>query len=397
MTATTPFDADRQRRLDAARRPPFYRDVRILTWTFQLAVFAAVIAVVAWLYDNVQVNSDRQNIPTSFDYLDQPASFPIFGSDFRQTQPVSDALVEGLLNTLRLAVTGIVLATVLGILLGIARLSKNFLLRKAAQAYVEIVRNVPLYGLIVLLYTAVVLNAFPPPNESWEIGSIAVLNVRGSSVFWFDGGNTKFVVILLAAVLTFAVVARWRRAVSDRSGKPALSGVYGLGAAAIVVVALWVLLGLGGSSPALDGRRVTGGITMTPPYFAALVALVLYTSSHIAEIVRGSIQAVPRGQGEAADALALSGFQRMWNVVLPQAMRIGLPPIGNQYLNLTKNTSLAAAISFPELTQITQLSVANRSPAVPSYVLLLLIYLGLSLLISAIVNLVNRRLAIVER
>jgi general L-amino acid transport system permease protein len=173
--------------------------------------------------------------------------------------------------------------------------------------------------------------------------------------------------------------------------------LYGLGAAAVVVVLLWILLGLGGSAPELDGRRVTGGITMTPPYFAALVALVAYTSSHIAEIVRGSIQAVPRGQGEAADALALSGFQRMWNVVLPQAMRIGLPPIGNQYLNLTKNTSLAAAIAFPELTQITRLSIANRSPAVPSYVLLLLIYLGLSLLISAVVNLANRRLAIVER
>ncbi len=373
------------------------RDVRVLTWAFQLAIFAVVVAVVAWLYDNVQVNSDRQNIPTSFDYLDQPAGFPIAGSDFRQTQPVSDALVEGLLNTLRLAVTGIVLATVLGILIGIARLSKNFLVRKAAQAYVEVIRNVPLFGLIVLLYTAVVLNAFPPPNESWEFGSIAVLNVRGSSVFWFDGGNTKFVIILLAAVLTFAVVARWRRSVSDRTGKPALSVLYGLGAAAIVVVLLWILLGLGGSAPELDGRRVTGGITMTPPYFAALVALVAYTSSHIAEIVRGSIQAVPKGQGEAADALALSGFQRMWNVVLPQAMRIGLPPIGNQYLNLTKNTSLAAAISFPELTQITQLSVANRSPAVPSYVLLLLIYLGLSLLISAVVNLANRRLAIVER
>ncbi len=397
MTATTPFDADRERRRAAARRPPFYRDVRVLTWAFQLAIFAVVVAVVAWLYDNVQVSSDQQNFPTSFDYLDQPASFPIAGSDFRQSQPVSDALVEGLLNTLRLAVTGIVLATVLGTLLGIARLSKNFLVRKAAQAYVEVIRNVPLFGLILLLYTAVVLNAFPPPNESWEFGSIAVLNVRGSSVFWFDGGNTKFVIILLAAVLTFAVVARWRRSVSDRTGKPALSVLYGLGAAAIVVVLLWILLGLGGSAPELDGRRVTGGITMTPPYFAALVALVAYTSSHIAEIVRGSIQAVPKGQGEAADALALSGFQRMWNVVLPQAMRIGLPPIGNQYLNLTKNTSLAAAISFPELTQITQLSVANRSPAVPSYVLLLLIYLGLSLLISAVVNLANRRLAIVER
>jgi general L-amino acid transport system permease protein len=397
MTATAPFDADRQRRLAAARRPPLYRDVRVLTWAFQLAVLAVVVAVIAWLYDNVQVNSDRQNIPTSFEYLDQPAGFPIAGSDFRQSQPVSDALVEGLLNTLRLAVTGIVLATVLGTLLGIARLSKNFLVRKGAQAYVEVIRNVPLFGLIVLLYTAVVLNAFPPPNESWEFGSIAVLNVRGSSFFWFDGGNTKFVIVLLAAVLTFAVVARWRRAVSDRTGRPALSAVYGLGAAAVVVVLLWILLGLGGSAPALEGRRVAGGITMTPPYFAALVALVAYTSSHIAEIVRGSIQAVPRGQGEAADALALSGFQRMWNVVLPQAMRIGTPPLGNQYLNLTKNTSLAAAISFPELTQITQLSVASRSPAVPSYVLLLLIYLGLSLLISAVVNLANRRLAIVER
>ena len=397
MTATAPFDADRQRRLAAARRPPLYRDVRVLTWAFQLAVLAAVVAVIAWLYDNVQVHSDQRNIPTSFEYLDQPAGFPIAGSDFRQSQPVSDALVEGLLNTLRLAVTGIVLATVLGTLLGIARLSKNYLVRKGAQAYVEVIRNVPLFGLIVLLYTAVVLNAFPPPNESWEFGSIAVLNVRGSSFFWFEGGNTKFVIVLLAAVLTFAVVARWRRAVSDRTGRPALSAVYGLGAAAVVVVLLWILLGLGGSAPELEGRRVAGGITMTPPYFAALVALVAYTSSHIAEIVRGSIQAVPRGQGEAADALALSGFQRMWNVVLPQAMRIGTPPLGNQYLNLTKNTSLAAAISFPELTQITQLSVANRSPAVPSYVLLLLMYLGLSLLISAVVNLANRRLAIVER
>jgi general L-amino acid transport system permease protein len=124
---------------------------------------------------------------------------------------------------------------------------------------------------------------------------------------------------------------------------------------------------------------------------------VIYTASHIAEIVRGSIQAVPRGQGEAADALALSPTQRLRHVVMPQAMRIAVPPIGNQYLNLTKNSSLAAVISFPELTKITQLSVANRSPAVPSFALLLLIYLVVSLLISAVVNIANRRLAVVER
>lgn len=397
MTTTTPIDPERRRLLESTGRPPFYRDVRVLTWTFQLAVLAVVVAVLAWIWDNVQVRSDIQNIPTSFDYLDQPAGFPIAGSDFRQTQPVSDALVEGLLNTLRLAVTGVVLATILGTLLGIARLSQNFLVRKGAQAYVEIVRNVPLYGLLVLLYTAVVLNAFPPPNESWTLGSIAVFNVRGASIFWFSGGNAKFLVALLAAVAAFAVVVWWRRGVSARTGKSPLSGLFGLVAAVVVGGLVWIILGLGTSSPVLEGRRVTGGITMTPEYFAALVALVLYTASHIAEIVRGSIQAVPRGQGEAADALALSGFQRMWHVVLPQAMRIGTPPLGNQYLNLTKNTSLAAAISFPELTQVTQLSVANRSPAVPSYVLLLLIYLCLSLVISGIVNLVNRRLAIVER
>ena len=142
---------------------------------------------------------------------------------------------------------------------------------------------------------------------------------------------------------------------------------------------------------------MSGGITMTAPYFGALLALTVYTSSHIAEIVRGSIQAVPRGQGEAADALALSGFQRMWYVVLPQAMRIAVPATGNQFLNLTKNSSLAAAISFPELTKVTQLAVATRAPAVPSYTLLLLIYLAISLVLSLIVNLANRRLRIVER
>src|SRR5262245_30926054 len=258
-----------------AGRPPFYRDVRVLTWAFQLAVLAVVVALLAWIWDNVQVRSDLRNIPTSYDYLDQPAGFPIAGSEFRPTQPVSDALVEGLLNTLRLAVTGIVLATILGTLLGIARLSQNFLVRKGAQAYVEIVRNVPLYGVLVLLYTAVVLNAFPPPNESWRLGSIAVVNVRGASIFWFSGGNAKFLVALLAAVVAFGAVAWWRRGVGARTGKSSMSGLYGLVAAVVAGGLVWIVLGLGASSPVLEGRRVTGGITMTPEYFDAHVALDL--------------------------------------------------------------------------------------------------------------------------
>lgn len=402
----------------AGRRPPPWRDVRTLAWIFQLAVVAVVVAVVAWLWNNLQVNSDRQNIPTDFGYLDQPAGFPIPSNPgFRQTQPVSAALLEALRNTLRLAVAGIVLATVLGTLLGIARLSRNFLVNKAAQVYVEFVRNVPLLGLLLIFYTAIVLGMFPRPDESWVLaletpkidvgpvhlrsleltGPIGVFNVRGSSVLWYEGRNLVFVLVVVAAALAAWLVARWRRYRADRTGRPARSGLYAALAVVLVVVVLWLVLGLGGTAPLIDGRRVTGGITMTPAYLAALLALVVYTSSHIAEIVRGSIQAVPRGQGEAANALALSGFQRMWYVVLPQAMRIALPPIGNQYLNLAKNSSLAAVISFPEITKITELSIANRSPAVPSYTVLLMIYLVLSLALSAIVNLANRRLAIVER
>jgi len=262
---------------------------------------------------------------------------------------------------------------------------------------VEFIRNVPLLALVVLGFSAVVLNAFPTPNESWELGPLAVLNVRGSSVFWFEGANWKALVVVLLALIVMLVVVRWRRAVSDRTGAPARSGLWAIPIGLAVAVLAWIVLGLGVTTPSRDGNRVTGGITMTPAYFAALLALVAYTSSHIAEIVRASIQAVPRGQGEAADALALSGFQRLWYVVLPQSMRIAVPPIGNQYLNLTKNSSLAAVISFPELTKVAQLAVASRAPSVPAYTLLLLIYLGLSLAISLVVNIVNRRLAIVER
>lgn len=392
MTSPT---RDRSRTI--SQKPPPWRDVRVLTWAFQLAVIAVAVAIVLWLWNNLQVKSRQQNLPTSFDFLGQPSGFPIPAGDFRQSQPVREALIEGLFNTLRLAVTGIVLATVLGTLIGIARLTQNFLVRKAAQAYVEFIRNVPLLALITMFYFAVVLTGFPRANQSWELGPIAVLNVRGASVFWYEGSNLRFVIVVLAAALTFAVIARWRAAVRDRTGAPALTGLYGGSAALVVAVGLWLLLGMGGTSPAQEGLRTTGGITMTPEYFAVLVGLVVYTASHIAEIVRGSIQAVPKGQGEAANALALSGFQRMWYVVLPQAMRIGLPPIGNQYLNLAKNSSLAAVIGFAELTKVTQLTVANRSPAVPAFTLLLLIYLVISLAISALVNLANRRLAIVER
>jgi len=389
---TAPATLDKQ-----AGRPPLWRDVRVLSWTFQLAVVGLVVLLVSWLWGNVQSNSDRLNIDTGFDFLDQPAGFPIPGSDFRNNQPISDAVVEGLLNTIRLAAAGLVLATLLGVLLGIARLSGNFLVRTGAKFYVEFVRNIPLLSLLYLIYLAVILTVFPRPVDSWTLEGLAVLNVRGSNVAWFDGSALALIGIVVLGMAAAWGVGRWRTTVAERTGQPARTALFALPVMALIVAAGWLIGGYTLNRPELDGNRVSGGIEMTPAYLGALLALVLYTSSHIAEIVRGSIQAVPIGQGEAANALALSGFQRTWHVILPQAMRIAIPPIGNQYLNLMKNSSLAAIISYGDLTKVTELGVANRSPAVPAYALTLLIYLGVSLVISLAVNIFNRRLALVER
>jgi general L-amino acid transport system permease protein len=375
-------------------RPPLWRDVRVLAWAFQLAVVGLVVAFVLWLLDNFRANSEQRNLTTGYAYLDQPSDFPIPGSDFRQSQPVRDALVEGLQNTLRLAVTGIVLATVLGVLVGVARLSQNFILRNASRVYVEFVRNVPLLAILILFYIAVVLNVFPRVQDSWELGPLAVLNVRGASVFWYEGGNWKFAAVVVLVVVAVWLLARWRRRLADRTGRPARSGLWAVGGGAVVLAIAWLVLGLGATAPKLDGRLTTGGITMTPEYFAALAALVVYTASHIAEIVRGSILAVPRGQKEAAEAIGLASVDRLRFVVLPQAFRVAVPPIGNQYLNLVKNSSLGVAIAFPEVTRITRITISQGAPAPQAIVVLMGVYLAFSLSIALVINIVNRRLAL---
>ena len=363
-------------------------------------VLAAVVALGLWLAGNLRANARATNIPLSYDYLDQPAGFPIAGSSFDQGQSMRDALLVGLGNTLRVSLAGIVAATLIGTVIGIARLSTNWLVSKAAQGYVELIRNIPVLVLIVFTYLAVFLQ-LPRLEDATTIDGLLVLSVRAVAVPWArtDGRGLVVVGILVVALVVGVGLARWRRAVADRTGRPARAVLIGVtGAVAVAAVGL---IATGGpidvTAPRLDGRQVVGGISMPPEYAALLVALVLYTASHIAEIVRGSIQSVPQGQTEAATALALSPGQRMRLVVLPQAMRVATPALSNQYLNLTKNSSLAVAISYFELTKITQVSIASRAPAVPSYALLLVIYLLISLSISAVTNVVNRRLALVER
>ena len=381
-----------------AHRVPPWRDVRVIQWVLQLALLAAVVAVVAWLYGNYVDNASRQNIPTGLEFLDNPASFEITGNSMSQNAPVRDALYQGLLNTLRVSVAGIVAATVLGTIVGIGRLSSNWLVRKISTVYVEAVRNVPLALFVVAGLIAIVLNVFPAITDAWEIGGLAIVSNRGIAIPWFeDGSGLGLLVIGAVGVLVAWLAARWRRRVSDRTGALPRSGLWALAAFAVVFAAGWLMLGYAVTLPSLDGRQTVGGIRIDPSFFAIFFALVIYTASHIAEIVRGSIQAVPRGQGEAGDALALSGFQRMWYVVLPQAFRIAIPPIGNQYLNLIKNSSLGAAIGYYDLTLVAQTTVGNGSPAVPVFTLTMVIYILISLVTSFFVNIANRRMALVER
>ena len=370
----------------------------MLKWVLQLVVVGIVVAIVIWLYGNYVDNAAEQNIPTDLGFLDNPANFQITGNPLSANAPVRDAIYQGLLNTLRISVAGIVAATILGTIIGIARLSSNWIVNKLAAVYVEAVRNVPLALFVVAGLLVVVLGVFPTIQDAWDVAGLMIISNRGVAVPWFTG-SSGFGLLLITLVGCLAAwgVARWRGSVSDRTGALPRSGLWGGAALLIVLVVGWILFGYSWTLPELDGRRTAGGIRVDPSFFALFFALVIYTASHIAEIVRGSIQAVPRGQGEAADAVALSGFQRMWYVILPQAFRIAIPPIGNQYLNLIKNSSLGAAIGYYDLTLVAQTTVGNGSPAVPVFTLTMLIYIGISLITSLIVNFANRRFTLVER
>ena len=378
-------------------RVPLWRNVNVLKWVAQLVVVGIVVAIVIWLYGNYTENASQQNIPTNFDFLDNPAAFQITGNSLSQSAPVRDALVEGLLNTLRVAIVGIIAATVLGTVIGIARLSTNWIVRKLATVYVEAVRNIPLALFLTASFLVVVLGVFPQITDAWELAGLAVISNRGVAVAWYDGSGAGLLLILALGILAWYATAKWRSRVADRTGALPRSGLWGALALVAVFALGWTLLGYSYTLPAVEGRATAGGIRIDPSFFALFLALTIYTASHIAEIVRGSIQAVPRGQGEAADAVALSGFQRMWYIILPQAMRIGIPPIGNQYLNLIKNSSLGAAIGYYDLTLVAQTTVGNGSPAVPVFFLTMTVYICISLVVSAMVNVANRRMMLVER
>lgn len=372
----------------------------MLRIVFQAAFLVAVGSFLLYLYDNALTNLKRLGISTDYGYLSQPAGFAIPDSDFRSSQSLWDAVLVGVQNTAKVALIGIVLATVLGVLIGVARLSTNWLVRRAAAAYVETFRNVPVLIIIFFFWLAVFLR-LPPISDATEVLDLAVFSNRGLVVPWFDkvGSAAVFGLVALAGLVLATGLWIWRTRRFDRTGEPHRRALWAGGAllAALAVGYFatgrpWIL-----ETPEKGALSTSGGFRLSPEYAALLAGLVIYTASHIAEIVRGSILSVAKGQTEAANALGLSGLHRLRFVVLPQAFRVSIPPIANQYLNLTKNSSLGVAVSYYEVTKVTQVSISQAAPAVQAILLLMAVYLVFSLSIALVTNLVNRRLAVKER
>jgi general L-amino acid transport system permease protein len=356
------------------------------------------VAYVIWF--NLTNNLRSQGIRTDFGFLDQPIGVQIPDAALSRNAPVRQAFLVGIKNTLALVVVGLPLLTILGVVVGVARLSTNWLAAKAAALFVELLRNLPPLLIIVFVFRAVILQLPPSRAPITPFGWLVVSNLR-ITVPGFEAheGYPAFLALMGVALLVVVGVWWWRTRLSDQTGVAHHRVLWSLGVFLSIGVVGFLLLDrpFGLSRPILDGRVVTGGFSGLGGYFAVLIALVLYTASHVAEIVRGSLQAVPKGQTEAAHALALSAFQRLRFVTLPQAARIALPPVINQYLNFTKNTSLALAVGYAEITTLAFQSIGNGQPAPQVILLLMMIYLFFSLTISLLVNLVNRRLQLVTR
>jgi len=378
-----------------ASRPPLWRDVRVLRVLGQAVFVLAVVWVMRELGDNLTTQLDRQGRDLSFDFVGTRAGFGISeGIEYSPNETFLKAGIVGLMNTIRVSGFGILLATILGLVVGVARLSPNWLVRKIAQVYVELVRNTPVFIQIIFWFFAVFLPLGPP--EDGDAGPLLLSN-RIIALIWPRWGARQgaWWLVVLGGLVVAALVWRARTRRWERTGQPhhrfAIASLIVAGAAALAQLATGSVRI---SSPSVTGLSVEGGLQVSASYGALLVALVIYTATFIAEIVRGSILAVQKGQKEAGEALGLSPFQQLRFVVLPQAMRIAIPPINSQYLNLTKNSSLAIAIGYADLVTIGRTTINQTGAAFQVLLLVMLTYLTLSLIISFAMNMLNRSVAL---
>lgn len=379
-----------------------WSDPRVRGVVWQVLVVGIVVAIVWYLVGNTNRNLAARNIATGFGFLGRTAGIPI-GEHLISYNPAVDtygrALVVGIVNTLRVAVVGIVLTTILGALIGIARLSRNWLLARLAGVYVEVLRDIPV--LLQLLFWYLLLQGLPSPRQAWRPLPGVFLSNRGIRVPLLDWAPAYGWVLaaLVAGILAAALWARAARARQVRTGVRPPVWPVGIGLVVGLPALVWILLGapFRADVPELRGFNFQGGATVTPEYFALTLGLVLYTAAYIAEIVRSGILAVPQGQWEAGGALGLSRATVLRQVVLPQTLRVVIPPTTSQYLNLVKNSSLAVAIGYQDVTSIANTVLNQTGQSIEGIAYIMAVYLTVSLGISLFMNWYNARIALVER
>ncbi|HEX7003666.1 MAG TPA: ABC transporter permease subunit [Trueperaceae bacterium] len=382
----------------SAGQVPFYRNAKVLPYIWQGVVLLAVIAGAVLLLLNLRRGMEAQGLSTSFEFLRRPAGFRISeGLTFSPQDSYLKAFMIGLFNTFRATILGILLASLLGLIVGTARLSNNWLVNRLAFGYIELVRNTPLLVQLVFWYFAVVLQ-LPSVRDAIKFGPNIYLSQRGlvlpgieaPTVFWAAclGG-------IVAALLLGSFLGRLQR----RSGRRTFAPFVALAAGAALVAVGYYSSGKAVrlDMPVVGTFRVTGGVSLSPEFAALLAALVFYFGGFIAEVIRGGITAVPKGQWEAARALGLGYLTTLRIIILPQAMRVIVPPLGNIYLNLTKASSLAVAVGYPDLFGLSATIGSQSGNSVQVMLMVMLTYLALTLVIAAGVNLLNRRVQIRTR
>lgn len=377
----------------------FYdKEVQGIIW--QIVTIGVVVGLGWFLYTNLLHNLDRLQIQTGWDFLERASSFDIGESmiEYSSASPYWKALLVGLINTFRIAIIGCILATILGVFVGVASLSRNFLVNKITAGYIHILRNVPV--LLQMIFWITLMHALPTVREAKPVlGVVATQRGLYMPVPAADFGWTTAVIGGLIAVLAIWMLGRWARARLAATGQT--FPVFWVSLALLIVLPVlgWAI----GGAPTdwnnlqLGRFNIRGGINLSPEFLAVLIALTLYTAAFIGEIVRSGILSVPKGQVEAARALGLRESVIMRKIILPQALRVIVPPQTSQYLNLTKNSSLSVAIGYPDFVNTANTTINQTGQAVEVILIVMVIYLSISLSISLFMNWYNRQIQLVER
>ncbi|MBD8598430.1 amino acid ABC transporter permease [Pseudomonas sp. CFBP 8772] len=392
-----------QNQISAPKQRLSLSDPKVRAWLFQIITVVAVVAMGWYLFDNTQTNLQHRGITSGFGFLENSAGFGIAQHliPFTESDTYARVFLIGLLNTLLVTFIGVILATLLGFIVGVARLSNNWIINKLATVYVEVFRNIPPLLQILFWYFAVFLTLPGPRAAHGFLGSFFVssrgLNMPAAIA---TDAAWPFVISVVLAIVAIVLMTRWANKRFEATGVPFHKFWAGLGLFIVIPALCALIFGapVHWELPELKGFNFVGGWVLIPELLALTLALTVYTAAFIAEIVRSGIKSVSHGQTEAARSLGLRPGPTLRKVIIPQALRVIIPPLTSQYLNLAKNSSLAAGIGYPEMVSLFAGTVLNQTgQAIEVIAITMSVYLAISISISLLMNWYNKRIALIER